>query len=152
MTVMPTDIATEAIVVDEVLPHSVSVVWKALTNGALVGRWLMPPNGFAPVVGTDFTFQTTAGGAWDGVIHCRVLEVEPPVRLSYSWRGGHPDNSGYGASLDTLVTWLLSAVEGGARLRLVHSGFVMPRNETAYRKMSVGWQKVVKTLGDIAGD
>jgi len=143
---------TQAIVVDEVFPHAPAVIWKALTSGELIGRWLMAPTDFEPVVGNRFTFQTTAAGAWDGTIRCEVLEVVPNQRLSYAWRGGHPSNQGYGAILDTVVTFTLSAAATGTRLRLVHSGFVLPNNETAYRKMSEGWKKVVKQLDQVAAD
>ena len=142
----------QEIVVDEVFPHALETIWKALTNGELVGRWLMVPSGFEPVKGTHFTFQTTPGGAWDGVIHCQVLEVMPNERLSYAWKGGHEANVGYGAPLDTVVTWTLSRVEGGTRLRLVHSGFVTPKNDSAFRTMSGGWTKVVRKLGSVAGE
>ncbi len=57
---------TQDIVVEEVFPHTPETIWKALTTGALISRWLMPPTGFAPVEGTRFTFQTTPAGAWDG--------------------------------------------------------------------------------------
>ncbi|MET0793173.1 MAG: SRPBCC domain-containing protein, partial [Polyangiaceae bacterium] len=50
---------TQDIVVDEVFPHAPEVLWKTLTNGELMGRWLMAPTGFAAVKGTRFTFQTT---------------------------------------------------------------------------------------------
>ena len=33
----------------------------------------------------------------------------------------------------------LSTVEAGTRVRLVHSGFVLPKNETAFKNMSAGW-------------
>ncbi len=115
---------TRDIVVEELLPHAPETIWRALTTGDLIGRWLMTPRGFAPVTGTRFTFQTKPGGAWDGVIRCEVLEVIAGERLVYSWKGGHPDNAGYGAPLDTVVTWTLTRVEGGTRLRLVHAVFV----------------------------
>ena len=76
--------------------------------------------------------------------------VRPNERLAYAWKGGHEGNQGYGSVLDTVVTWSLSRVEGGTRLRLVHSGFVLPRNETAYRNMGEGWIKVVRNLGSAA--
>ncbi len=67
---------TQDIVVDEVFPHAPETIWKTLTSGELIGRWLMMmPTGFEPVKGKHFTFQTTPGGAWDGVIHCQVLEA-----------------------------------------------------------------------------
>ena len=142
----------QEIVVDEVFPHAPETIWKALTNGELIGRWIMVPTGFEPVKGTHFTFQTTPAGAWDGVIHCQVLEVIPNERLTYAWKGGHETNIGYGAPLDTVVTWTLSRVEGGTRLRLVHSGFITPTNDSAFKTMSGGWTKVVQKLGSVAGE
>ena len=59
---------------------------------------------------------------------------------------------GYGAPLDTVVTFTLQPRDDGTRLTLVHSGFVLPGNETAYRSMSGGWPKVVARLGAAAGD
>ena len=144
--------ATREIVVDDVFPHAPETIWKTLTSGELMGRWLMAPTGFAPVKGNRFTYQTTPAGAWDGVIHCEVLEAIPNERLAYAWRGGHETNTGYGSRLDTVVTFTLSRVENGTRLRLVHSGFVLPRNESAFTSMSGGWNKVVPRIGAIAGE
>jgi len=143
---------TQDIVIDEVFPHAPETIWKALTTGALMGRWFMAPTGFEPVEGKDFTMKTTPAGAWDGTICCHVLEVKPNERFAYAWKGGHEGNVGYGAPLDTVVTWTLSRVGNGTRLRLVHSGFVTPRNDTALKSMSDGWKKVVRTLGTIAGE
>ena len=143
--------ATKEIVVEEVFPHAPETIWKALTTGELIARWLlMHPTGFEPVKGKHFTFQTTPAGAWDGVIRCEVLQVTPNERLVYSWKSGHEGNVGYGARLDSVVTWSLSTVENGTRLRLVHSGFVLPKNDTAYKNMSDGWKKVVRNLDTIA--
>jgi uncharacterized protein YndB with AHSA1/START domain len=143
---------TKDIVIDEVLPHAPGTVWKVLTSAQLIARWLMKPTGFEAVEGKAFTFQTTPGGHWDGVIHCRVLEVVAGRRLVYAWRGGDERNTGYGAPLDTVVTWSLTPVEAGTRIQLVHAGFVMPRNESAYSVMSGGWKKVVRQLDEISGE
>ena len=143
----------QQIIVDEVFPHAPETIWKTLTSADLMSRWLgMVPSGFEPVVGNRFTYRTTPAGEWDGTIQCEVLEVIPNERFVYSWRGGHESNIGYGAPLDTLVTFTLEKTEGGTRLRLVHSGFVLPRNETAYRGMSGGWMKVVPRIGEISGE
>jgi uncharacterized protein YndB with AHSA1/START domain len=144
---------SQQIVVDEVFPHTLDVVWKTLTTPELMGRWLhMAPVGFSPTVGTRFTYQTTPAGEWDGVIHCQVLDATPNQRLAYSWKGGHQGNVGYGARLDTVVTFVLSAVEAGTRVRLSHAGFVLPRNETAFENMSKGWTKVVANIGALAAE
>jgi uncharacterized protein YndB with AHSA1/START domain len=143
---------TQDIVVDEVFPHAPETIWKVLTTGELIGRWLMAATGFEPVKGKHFTFQTTPAGAWDGVIHCLVLDSVPHERLIYEWRGGDDGNVGYGSRLNTVVDLTLSRVEGGTRIRLVHSGFVLPRNETAFKTMSNGWKTVVQRIDAIAGE
>jgi uncharacterized protein YndB with AHSA1/START domain len=144
---------TREIAVEEVLPHSPETIWKALTTGDLIARWLgMPTTGFEAVQGKRFTFQTTPAGKWDGLIRCEVLEVVPNERLVYSWQSGHADNTGYGSPLDTVVTWVLARVENGTRLGLVHSGFVLPNNDTAFRNMSAGWKKVVPGIGALVTD
>lgn len=144
--------ATQAIVVDEVFPHAPETLWRVLTSGELMARWMMAPTGFVAEVGNRFTFQTTPAGAWDGVIRCEVLEVVPHQRFAYAWTGGDAGNAGYGSKLDTVVTWLLSKTDNGTRLRLVHSGFVMPVNETAFNNMSDGWKKVLPRLAPIADE
>jgi len=144
--------ATTDIVVDQVFPHAPETIWKALTTGELMARWMMAPTGFEPVKGKRFTFQTTPAGAWDGTIRCEVLEAVPNQRLVYAWRGGDEANVGYGSRLDTVVTFTLSKAENGTRVRLVHSGFVLPRNDTAYKNMSEGWKKVVSNLDAVVAE
>jgi len=145
--------ATDEIVVEEVFPHAPETIWKVLTTSDLIGRWiLMKPTGFEPVKGARFTFATTPAGAWDGLVRCEVLEVIPCERLVYSWKSGKEGNVGYGSALDTVVTWTLVTVDGGTRLRLVHSGFVQPRNDTAFTNMSGGWKKVMRNLDTIASE
>ncbi len=141
--------ASREIMYEEVLPHAREVVWKTLTDGTLIGQWLMP-NDFQPTVGRQFTFRTKPVGSWDGVVHCEVLEVEPYARLVYSWIGGTDNNATYGSRLDSLVTWTLTPVEGGTRLRLVHSGFRSPQNDFAFEAMNGGWAKVLLRISAVA--
>ena len=142
---------TQDIVVDQVFSHAPETIWKALTSSELMGRWIqMAPTGFEPVNGKQFTLQTSPAGAWDGVIHCQVLEVIPNERLAYAWKGGHESNVGYGSPLDTVVTFTLSRVVEGTRVRLVHSGFVLSKNETTFKNLSEGWKKVVRNINTIA--
>ncbi|MDC7694340.1 SRPBCC domain-containing protein [Asticcacaulis sp. DXS10W] len=145
---------TEAntIVVDEVFPHEAGVIWEALTSGELMARWMMPATGFQAVVGNRFTFKTTPAGEWDGTIQCQILEIVPLARFTYSWKGGDERNTGYGSKLDTIVTWTLSAGEGGTRVRLVHSGFSLPKNEVALKNMGDGWKKVLPRLSATASE
>ncbi len=140
---------TQAISIDHVFPHAPETLWKALTSSALIARWLMPPTGFEPVVGNQFTFTTKPAGGWDGLIRCRVIEVIPNERLAFEWKGGDEGNVGYGSRLDTVVTFSLAKVDGGTRLSLIHSGFAMPKNETAYRNMNDGWKVCVGRLDSV---
>lgn len=96
---------TQQIVVDEVFPHAPETIWKTLTTGDLISRWLMAPAGFEPVKGKQFTFQTKPAGAWDGTIHWQVLEVIPNKRLAYAWQSGDESNVGYGSLLNTVAAW-----------------------------------------------
>jgi uncharacterized protein YndB with AHSA1/START domain len=139
---------TQTIVVEEVLPHTPAVIWKALTTGDLIGRWLMPAEGFEAVLGNRFTFMTRPAGAWDGTIRCEILEIMPQSRLVYSWISGHADNVGYGAALDTVVSWTLEPEGKGTRVKLIHAGFVIPRNELALTNMGEGWRKILPRLGE----
>ena len=144
---------TQDIVVEEVFPHAPETIWKTLTTGELIGRWLlMKPTGFEPVKGARFTFQTKPAGAWDGVIHCEVFEVTRNERLSYSWQGGDDSNAQYGSRLDTIVTLTLTKVDGGTRLGLVHSGFVTPKNDGSFRNLREGWKQVVGRIGAISDE
>jgi len=49
-----------------------------------------------------------------GLVHCQVLELEPPRLMRFSWRGGN---------LDTVVSWSLVPEGTGTRLLITHDGF-----------------------------
>ncbi|MDC7694254.1 SRPBCC domain-containing protein [Asticcacaulis sp. DXS10W] len=142
---------TKDIVVDETFPHSAASLWRALTTPELMGRWLMTPADFEPIQGKRFTYQTTAKGQWDGQINCEVLEAVPNERLSFSWKGGHETNEGYGSRLETTVTFTITPTEEGSRLQLVHAGFELPKNEVAFTGMGSGWPDVLRKIGAVAG-
>jgi uncharacterized protein YndB with AHSA1/START domain len=151
MTATAEQLTTREIIVEDVLPHAPELVWKTLTSGELMSRWLMP-NDFEPVVGRRFTFTTRPVGGWDGIVHCEVLEMIPNEKLVYSWKGGSDDNPAYGSRLDSVVTWTLKPLDGGTRLRLVHSGFRSPGNDFAFDAMSGGWGKVAQRIGALVAE
>ena len=67
-----------SIEVAEFLPQPPGRVWQALTDSALLARWLMP-NDFRPAVGHQFTFRTepVPQHGFDGIVQCEVLALEP---------------------------------------------------------------------------
>jgi uncharacterized protein YndB with AHSA1/START domain len=87
--------------------HPRELVWRALTDSELLARWLMP-NDFEARVGHEFTFRTEPGPGFDGIVRCRVRELDEPARMVWSWAGG---------PIDTVVTFTLEEV-GPRRTRL----------------------------------
>jgi uncharacterized protein YndB with AHSA1/START domain len=135
-----TKTATESIVHDIVLRHPPERVWRALTESASLSSWLMPTN-IQAKVGHEFTFTSDpVPPYWDGVVHCKVLEVDPPRRLVYTWDGMQ--------EMQTLITFMLERVPEGTLLRLEHSGFDLsrPMQKMAYDSMLAGWAS--KGMGD----
>jgi uncharacterized protein YndB with AHSA1/START domain len=100
--------------VTAVYQHPRERVWAALTSSAAMAEWFMP-NDFQPEVGRAFTFQTEPAPGFDGVVHCRVLEMAPPRRMVWSWAGG---------PIETTVTFTLEDLgEGRTRLHARQVGF-----------------------------
>ena len=139
---------THAITVEKVLSFPPERVWRTLTKSDLIAKWLMP-NDFEPVVGHRFTFKTKPMGDWDGIVHCEVLQCDPPRLLRYSWKGGADSNPDYGSRLNSQVTWTLARVEGGTHLKMVHDGFVFPGNRFAYDAMAPGWGRVMDGIAGV---
>ena len=134
-----------AIVVEKVLPYAPEKIWRTLTQSDRIARWLMP-NDFAANVGHRFTFRTEAMGDWDGVVHCEVLQCDPPHLLRYSWKGGSDSNPAYGSRLNSEVIWTLTAVDSGTHVKMVHDGFVFPGNRFAHEAMGRGWGRVMDSI------
>src|ERR1700752_4954256 len=114
---------THAVKIEKVLPCPPGKIWRTLTKSELIAKWLMP-NDFEPVVGYRFTFRTEPLGDWDGIVHCEVLQCDPPLVLRYSWKGGTDSNPQFGSRLVSEVTWTLRRIDGGTHLKMVHAGFV----------------------------
>lgn len=150
MNVAQTTQKTRAIVVEEMVPHSAEKVWHALTSSELISRWLMT-NDFRPERGHKFTFRATPMGDWDGVVYCEVLEIDPPKLLKYSWFGGSVTTPGR-YTLESTVTWMLTPVEGGTRVKMVHNGFVSPQNDFGYNAMSQGWGTVFMRISKVIAE
>lgn len=136
-----------AIEVDQFLSRPPDQVWRALTDPDLLARWLMP-NDFRPAVGHQFTFRTdpVPEYGFDGIVHCQVLDLDPPRLLRFSWQGGQ---------LDTVVSWRLVPEGAGTRLLITHDGFDDgdPAQRMTMEIMGGGWRgHLVKRLCAVLGD
>jgi uncharacterized protein YndB with AHSA1/START domain len=117
--------------------HPPEKVWEYLTKSELMELWLMK-NNFEPAVGHEFQFQINPIPTldFDGVFYCKVLEIVPYKKLSYSWRSGRGEGK---ITLDSLVVWKLQPTDNGTKLFLEHSGFEKEENLNFFQGLNQGW-------------
>jgi uncharacterized protein YndB with AHSA1/START domain len=130
---------TEALSFEFDLHHAPEKVWRALTDPALLAEWLLPAIGFKLERGTAFTFKTQPVGGWDGVVQCRIADIEPLRKLSYDWGVG---------DMATVVTFTLTPSASGTRLSLVQSGF-RPDQKKNLGGARYGWKMMGGKLVDL---
>lgn len=124
--------------------HAPAEVWAYLTKPELIEQWLMKTD-FQPITGFDFTFTTKPLPQFnfDGIAYCKVLEVTPTERLTYTWKGG-PGNGEI--TLDSVVEWTLEETAEGSRLTVEHSGFTATA-EIMFEAMNQGWLRNMQKIG-----
>lgn len=127
---------------ERVYSHSPESIWRALTEPAALGQWLMETD-FAPQEGRSFQMwcQNTDGGI-DRYL-CQVLAIEPPVRMLWSWIVDGRQSEG-----ETLVEFELAEVADGTRLTIRHSG---DRDQATIDAFNAGWPYKLATLGSVLG-
>jgi uncharacterized protein YndB with AHSA1/START domain len=127
-------------------PNPPEVVWEYLTNTELMVQWLMP-NNFKPVLGHEFEFRAKPMPDlnFDGIFYCKVLEIVPFKKLSYSWKFG----PGNGVLNNSVVNWTLSEKDNGTELLLVHRGFEGSDFLPMFASMNEGWAKLIQKIGQL---
>jgi uncharacterized protein YndB with AHSA1/START domain len=118
--------------------QSPAEVWAYLTQPELIAQWLTRTN-FKPVAGHRFGWLKPTGYTTD----CEVLEVRPVELLSYSWKVKPPNGS---VTVDSIVTWTLSAKDGGTELLLVHDGFTALADLLAHEN---GWKTCLARIDEL---
>ena len=120
-------------------PNKPEAIWEYLTDSELMQLWLMK-NDFKPVVGHEFQFRTNPLPQFnfDGIVHCKVLEVIQNKKLVYSWKGGPSKDE---VEWDTVVEWTLTEKNNGTELQLAHSGFENVENLPIFYGFKDGWLK-----------
>ncbi len=125
-------------------PHPPERVWRAITDPALIKRWMQMDNDFKAEVGHRFELHDVSGN-WDGVLMCEVITVEAPQRLSYSFIGGVMNS-------ETIVTITLEATADGTRLQLAHTGFSGLKDIGISFIIGMGWRRMFKNIQDVLAD
>jgi uncharacterized protein YndB with AHSA1/START domain len=130
---------TEAISLEFDLPHPPEKIWRALTDPKLLAEWLLPVVDLHLEPGAAFTFRTEPYPGWDGTVSCRLIEIAPYERLSYTWSVPF---------LETVVTFTLTPTASGTRLALVQSGFA-PGQKQEFGGARYGWKMMGGRLIDL---
>jgi uncharacterized protein YndB with AHSA1/START domain len=130
---------TESLVFEFDLHHAPEKVWRALTDPVLLAEWLLPVVELKLEPGAAFTLKAPPQPGWDGLVSCRVLEIEAHRKLSYTWVVG---------DIDTVVTFALTPTASGTRLSLVQSGF-RPDQKRNFGGARYGWKIMGGKLVDL---
>ena len=114
-------------------------MWRALTDPVLLAEWILPVVGFELAPGAAFAFQAPPQPGWDGVVSCKLREIEAQRKLSWTWVAG---------DIDTVVTFTLAPTASGTRLSIVQSGF-QPEQKRNLGGARYGWKMMSERLVDL---
>jgi uncharacterized protein YndB with AHSA1/START domain len=135
----------ESVIKEVLLNASVSKVWKAITDKNDMKQWYFDLAEFKPEVGFEFQFEGK-GLKGEKYLHlCRITEIIPDKKISYTWRyDGYPGSS--------LVTFELFDEDGKTRIKLTHEGldsFDIDNPDFAKENFAAGWNELIgKNLKD----
>jgi uncharacterized protein YndB with AHSA1/START domain len=132
-----------AVVLDVEIQRPIDRVWHALTDSETLSKWMLfKTNDFKPKVGHTFQFKDAP--YFDGIIDCKVTEVDEPNRLSYTWQTEGVD----GQPHETVVTWTLEDAGGVTKLHLEQSGF-RPEAKQEIGGAKAGWKGQLDQLQEV---
>lgn len=133
--------SNEPFVIERTYNAPASEVWKAITDKDAMKQWYFDLPEFKPETGFEFQFY---GGKEDGkqYLHlCRITEVVPGKKLTYSWR-----YDGYEGI--SFVTFELFEEGTRTRLKLTHAGletFPASNPDLAKHNFAEGWKHIIGT-------
>ncbi|MGP4081854.1 SRPBCC family protein [Pseudalkalibacillus sp. R45] len=122
----------ETIKQSSVFNAPIQKVWEAVATSEGIAEWFMP-NDFKAELGHEFSLHSPYG-----ISPCKVTELNPPNRLSFSW------------GKDWHVTFELKDLEGKTEFTLIHAGWdetkVTETGDThadVRERMDHGWREAV---------
>jgi len=150
---------TRTVLLQRCYPYPPEILWRALTDATLLGRWFMQ-NDIVPEKGHESTIRMAPQKGWDGITHCKITELYPLQTIAYTYRGkvsgekplacaginsGIADSAAKGifAELDNVLSFTLTPTGGSTNLTMEHSGFkgVNLIIVSLIMGMGMGWKK-----------
>ncbi len=113
----------------------INKVWEVVSTSEGISKWFMP-NDFEANVGHEFHLQSPFGPS-----PCKVLEVEEPYKIVFSW-----DTEGW------VVSFLLQDFGEQTEFTLIHGGWkeadkiqekANEKNSVIHERMDKGWESIV---------
>lgn len=112
-------------------------VWEAVATSEGIAAWYMQ-NDFQPQVGHEFHLQTPFGPT-----PCKVLKIDPPNLLSFTW-----------GEFGWRVSFELKELDGKTEFTVIHSGWgkpdeIMPgpgpgeKQSVIHDIMNNGWEPII---------
>jgi len=101
------------VTLDFQIESPINKVWEALTVSKILAKWIWD-NDFKPIVGYQFQFHAEPDEWWNGVVDGKVLEVDKPNKLSYTWAS---------QGEITTITWTLMENSPFTHLHFEQSNF-----------------------------
>jgi uncharacterized protein YndB with AHSA1/START domain len=130
--------STSPLVIEKKINAPASRIWKALTDKEQMKKWYFDVDDFRPELGFKFSFK----GENEGRVfihHCRVTEVVPEKKISYTWEYEDAPGSSH-------VTFELFDDNGSTTVRLTHAGletFPADRPDYARENFVAGWEYII---------
>jgi uncharacterized protein YndB with AHSA1/START domain len=129
------------IIIEQTLHAPIAKVWKALTDKEEMKKWYFDVSDFKPEKGFEFQFPGQGHKGQQYVHLCRVTEVIPDKKISYTWRyEGLPG--------DTEVSFELFDEGNKTRIKLSHKGletFPVDNPDFARESFEGGWNYIIGT-------
>lgn len=129
------------VVIERVYDVPAERVWSAITNRDEMAVWYFDLQAFKAEVGFEFSFEGGADPENPYIHLCKVKEVIPEKKLSYSWR-----YKGYAG--ESVVTFELEGNGDKTQLRLTHEGletFPADNPDLAKHNFVNGWTHIIGT-------
>lgn len=118
-------------------PVGVDVMWKAIADPDVFGRWCMPEKGFQLQEGQGFTLESKPNRFWDGVFVCRIEEFHEGSQLRYTHKNA-------GLRLDGVVEWTITGDQASSTLTLHQTGFDGLRGVFYKALLGAGWRQMLR--------